>query len=94
MMAGEATVEQKKATGKKILTGVVVSEKMEKTVVVKITTKRVHPLYKKYVTQSVKYKVHDEKSDAHEGDTVRIIECRPISKHKCWNLLEIVERAK
>ncbi len=86
--------ETSKKTGKKIFTGVVVSDKMDKTVVVKITTKKLHPLYKKYVTNSVKYKAHDEKNEAHIGDTVRIIECRPVSKDKCWNLQEILERAK
>jgi small subunit ribosomal protein S17 len=67
---------------------------MEKTIVVRISTKKLHPLYKKYVTQSRKYKAHDEKNDAKAGDTVRIVECRPISKDKCWTLKEIVERAK
>ena len=81
-------------TGKKVFTGVVVSDKMEKTVVVQITTKKLHPLYKKYVTTSVKYKAHDEKNDAKLGDTIRIQECRPVSKDKCWSLQEIIERAK
>ncbi|MDC7238834.1 MAG: 30S ribosomal protein S17 [Spirochaetales bacterium] len=81
-------------TGKKVFTGVVVSDKMDKTVVVKITTKKLHPLYKKYVTSSVKYKAHDEKNDAHIGDTVSIKECRPVSKDKCWTLTEVIERAK
>ena len=67
---------------------------MDKTVVVKITTKILHPLYKKYVTKSVKYKAHDEKNEAKTGDTIKIIECRPISKEKSWNLQEIIERAK
>ena len=51
-------------------------------------------LYKKYVTWTKKYKAHDEKNDAHVGDTVRIVECAPISKDKCWRLSEIIERAK
>ena len=87
-------MEKAQKTNKKVLTGVVVSDKMEKTVVVKITTKKLHPLYKKYITSSVKYKAHDEKNDANIGDTVNIIECRPISKDKCWSLQEILERAK
>jgi small subunit ribosomal protein S17 len=85
---------ENKKTNKKIFTGLVVSDKMDKTVVVKITTKVLHPLYKKYVTKSVKYKAHDENNDAKAGDTVKIIECRPISKEKCWSLQEVIERAK
>lgn len=83
-----------KKTNKKVFTGLVVSDKMDKTVVVKITTKVLHPLYKKYVTKSVKYKAHDENNDANTGDTVKIMECRPISKEKCWKLQEVIERAK
>lgn len=79
---------------KKTYTGKVVSDKMDKTIVVEITTKALHRLYKKYVTQSKRVKAHDEKNDANIGDTVRVIECRPISKEKCWRLTEIVERAK
>jgi small subunit ribosomal protein S17 len=77
-----------------VLTGVVVSDKMEKTIVVKASTYMVHRLYKKYVQQSKKVKAHDETNDANEGDTVRIIEARPTSRHKRWKLLEIVERAR
>lgn len=87
-------MEKAQKTNKKVFTGVVVSDKMDKTVVVKITTKKLHPLYKKYITSSVKYKAHDEKNDANIGDTVSIVECRPISKDKCWSLQEILERAK
>lgn len=87
-------MEKAQKTGKKVLTGVVTSNKMEKTIVVQITTKKLHPLYKKYITSSVKYKAHDEKNDANIGDKVDIIECRPISKDKCWSLQEILERAK
>jgi small subunit ribosomal protein S17 len=79
---------------KKTFTGQVVSDKMDKTVVVAVTTRRLHPLYKKYVKQTKKLKAHDEKNDAHIGDTVRVVECRPISKDKCWRLTQIVERAK
>ncbi len=87
-------MEKAQKTNKKVFTGVVVSDKMDKTCTVKITTKKLHPLYKKYVTRSVKYKAHDENNDAKIGDTVRIIECRPVSKDKCWSLQEILERAK
>ncbi len=85
---------EKKKSNKKVFTGLVVSDKMEKTITVRIETKALHPLYKKYVTRSVKYKAHDENNDAHAGDTVRIIESRPVSKDKRWRLLEVVERAR
>ena len=82
-------------TEKKVTkTGVVVSDKMEKTIVVEIHKRRVHRLYKKYVNETKKLKAHDENNDAHIGDTVRVIEARPMSKDKKWRLLEIVERAK
>ena len=74
--------------------GVVSSDKMDKTIVVSIDSKRMDTLYKKYVTRTKKCKAHDENNDAHVGDTVRIIECSPISKDKCWRLAEIIERAK
>ncbi len=78
----------------KTFQGVVVSDKMDKTIVVEVRTKKLHRLYKKYLSRTKKLKAHDEKNDAHIGDTVRVIETRPISKDKCWRLLEIVERAK
>lgn len=81
-------------TSKKEYTGQVISDKMDKTAVIVISTKRLDPLYKKYVTRTKKVKIHDEQNTAHIGDTVRVIECRPISKDKCWRLAEIVERAK
>ncbi len=86
----EQTVQAKKKT----YTGQVVSDKMDKTIVVKITTKKLHRLYKKYVSHSKKIKAHDENNEAHIGDTVRVIETRPYSKEKCWKLTEIIERAK
>ncbi len=79
---------------RKTFTGLVVSEKMEKTVVVQVTTKKMHRLYKKFITQSKRLKVDDPESQAHEGDTVRVEECRPVSKDKVWRLVEIVERAR
>lgn len=81
-------------TNKKTYTGQVVSDKMEKTIVVSITTKQLHPLYKKYVNRTKKLKAHDERNEANIGDTVRVVECRPLSKDKCWRLAQIVERAK
>ena len=89
----EKTVQTVKPA-KRSFVGVVESDKMDKSIVVKITTKKMDRLYKKYVTRTKKYMAHDENTDAHEGDTVRIVECRPLSKKKCWRLAEIVERAK
>lgn len=86
--------QEKAKSGKKEFIGLVVSDKMEKTIVVAIDSKTLHPLYKKYVTRTKKVKAHDEKNDAKIGDKVRVIESRPISKDKCWKLVEIIERAK
>ncbi|MCK5735305.1 MAG: 30S ribosomal protein S17 [Spirochaetaceae bacterium] len=83
-----------KKSNKRTFTGIVVSDKMEKTITVLVSTRQLHPLYKKYITRSKKYKAHDESNDAHEGDSVRIIESRPVSKDKRWRLLEVVGRAK
>ena len=84
---------QKKAA-KRSFVGIVTSDKMDKTIVVSIDTKKMDRLYKKYVTRTKKCKAHDENNEAHKGDTVRIVECSPISKDKCWRLESIVERAK
>ena len=89
----ENTVQTVKPA-KRSFVGVVTSDKMDKSIVVSITTKKMDRLYKKYDTRTKKYMAHDEKNDAHIGDTVRIVECRPLSKNKCWRLAEIVERAK
>ncbi|MCL1994426.1 MAG: 30S ribosomal protein S17 [Spirochaetes bacterium] len=80
--------------GKKEFIGNVKSDKMDKTVVVFIETRTLHPVYKKYVKRVKKVKAHDEKNEAKMGDRVRLIECRPISKEKHWKLVEILERAK
>ncbi|MBB5227028.1 30S ribosomal protein S17 [Treponema ruminis] len=80
--------------GKRAFVGIVTSDKMDKTIVVSINTKKMDTLYKKYVTRTKKCKAHDEQNEAHIGDTVRIVECSPISKDKCWRLAEIIERAK
>ncbi len=85
---------QKEKKGKQVLQGVVASDKMDKTIVVEIMMRKLHPLYKKYVTRSKKVKAHDETNDAHIGDTVRVEECRPLSRDKRWRLIEVVERAK
>jgi len=81
-------------SGKKEFVGTVKSDKMDKTIVVSVETTALHPLYKKYVVRSKKVKAHDEKNEAKIGDRVRVVECRPISKEKCWKLDTILERAK
>lgn len=75
-------------------TGKVVSDKMTKTVVVAIDRFVQHPLYQKGVKHTIKFKAHDENNDAHIGDTVKIVQTRPLSKDKCWRVVEILERAK
>jgi small subunit ribosomal protein S17 len=79
-------------TQRKIISGTVVSNRMDKTAVVQVQRRFAHPVYKKYVSKRVKYKVHDEKNDLNIGDTVRIVETRPLSKNKRWRLLDILER--
>jgi len=74
--------------------GVVTSDKMEKSIVVAVERKVKHPMYGKFVKKTTKFVAHDEKNDSNIGDTVRIMETRPLSKRKCWRLVEIVERAK
>ena len=74
--------------------GVVVSDKMDKTVVVAVTDKRKHPVYKKTITRTKKFKAHDELNSCGVGDKVRIIETRKLSKDKNWRVAEIVEKAK
>jgi small subunit ribosomal protein S17 len=88
----EAAVKSR--SGKKEFVGIVKSDKMDKTIVVAIETLTLHPLYKKYVKRVKKVKAHDETNDAKTGDRVRVIECRPISREKCWKLAEILERAR
>ncbi len=88
----EAKAENK--VNKKVYIGQVVSDKMDKTVTVAIATRKRHRLYKKYVVQTKKVKAHDEKNEARMGDTVQVVETRPISKNKCWRLTNIIERAK
>jgi len=85
---------QKQKKGKLVLQGIVASDKMDKTIVVEVIQRKLHPLYKKCVTKSKRIKAHDESNEAHVGDTVRIEECRPLSAEKHWRLVQIVERAK
>jgi small subunit ribosomal protein S17 len=79
---------------RKVRTGVVVSDKADKTITVNVQRQEVHPKYGKIIRLSKKYKAHDEKNESHIGDTVRTMETRPLSKTKCWRLVEIVEKAK
>ncbi len=74
--------------------GVVVSDKMEKSIVVAVKRKVKHPIYGKFVNKTTKFHAHDEENTCNIGDTVRIMETRPLSKTKCWRLVEIIERAK
>jgi small subunit ribosomal protein S17 len=78
---------------RKTRTGVVVSDKMDKTIVVAIRDNVKHPLYNKIVKKTYKLKAHDENGDAHIGDTVKVMETRPLSKAKRWRLVEEIERA-
>ena len=74
--------------------GVVVSSSMTKSIVVAVKTKMKHPIYGKFVNKTSKFMAHDEENTCNIGDTVKIMETRPLSKNKCWRLVEIVERAK
>lgn len=74
--------------------GVVFSNRMEKTVTVTVKWKEKHPIYGKFVSKTKKFHAHDEKNDCNIGDTVRIMETRPLSKTKRWRVVEIIERAK
>jgi small subunit ribosomal protein S17 len=91
-MSDEQT--QTERARRKVRTGVVVSDKMDKTVLVRVDRQLRHSLYQKTVRRSSKLAAHDEANDAHVGDTVRVVETRPLSKSKRWRVVEIVERAK
>ena len=79
---------------RKIREGVVVSNKMEKSIVVEVGRKFKHSKYGKFLKKTSRFMAHDENQDCNIGDTVRIMETRPLSKNKCWRLVEIIERAK
>ena len=85
--------QESKIRRRKTRSGLVVSDKMDKTIVVQIDRMVMHPIYKKFVKQRVKYKVHDETNDARVGDTVLIEECRPLSKQKRWRMKSVTTRA-
>jgi small subunit ribosomal protein S17 len=89
------TVEQSQDTAKqrghrKELSGTVVSDRQQKSIIVEVVRRKAHPLYKKVVNVRKRYAVHDEENKAKNGDVVKIVETRPISKRKCWRLLEVV----
>jgi small subunit ribosomal protein S17 len=92
-MAEETQTEEIR-NRRKVRTGVVSSDKMQKTIVVTIKNLVRHPVYGRIQKRDKKFKAHDENNDAHTGDTVEIMECRPLSKDKCWRVVRIVERAK
>lgn len=74
--------------------GLVVSNNMDKSIVITVERKVKHPIYGKFVKTTAKFMAHDEKNDCNIGDTVKIMETKPLSKNKCWRLVEILERAK
>lgn len=75
-------------------TGLVVSNKMEKSIIVSVDRREKHPIYGKFMKKTTRFTAHDEKNECNIGDKVRIMETRPLSKNKCWRLVEIIERAK
>lgn len=87
-----ATTDERNARKERV--GVVQSDKMNKTITVSVRRQMKHPMYGKYLERSSTHMAHDEENEANEGDTVRIMETRPISKNKRWRLVEIIERAK
>ena len=90
----EANTTAEARAYRKVRIGTVVSDKMDKTVVVQVTNLKSHPLYKKVVRHRARFKVHDETNQSRVGDLVRIAETRPISKEKRWRLVEVVEKAR
>lgn len=87
-------MQESNRNDRKVRVGIVVSDKMQKTIVVAIRDKVRHPLYKKVMNRTRKFKAHDENNICAIGDRVKIMETRPLSKDKCWRLVEIVEKAK
>ncbi|MBU8902528.1 MAG: 30S ribosomal protein S17 [Victivallales bacterium] len=89
-----STVETKERGNRKERTGVVVSDVQDKTIVIEVTRRTTHPRYKKVIKVKKKYTAHDEQNEAKIGDTVRVVETRPMSKVKRWRLLEIISHAE
>lgn len=90
----EEQTQQVERNARKERVGVVISDKMDKTITVEVRRQMKHPMYDKYIERSSKMMAHDENDEAREGDTVHIMETRPISKRKRWRLVEVVERAQ
>ncbi|UCB46879.1 MAG: 30S ribosomal protein S17 [Spirochaetota bacterium] len=88
------TDKEERKPHKRQMIGTVISDKMDKSIVVSVERLKQHRIYKKYIKRSKRYIAHDEKNECKTGDMVKIIETRPISKHKTWKLVEIIERAK
>jgi small subunit ribosomal protein S17 len=90
----QETLNQNRTSRRKTRIGKVVSDKMDKTIVVAVETRSAHPLYKKIVKRTYKLKAHDENNDCGVGDRVKVMETRPLSKEKRWRLAEVIEKAK
>lgn len=93
-MSTAAAVPAVQRNRRKVRIGKVISNKMQKSIVISLERKVPHPLYKKYYKQTSTLMAHDEKQEAKIGDTVRVMETRPMSKHKRWRLVEVIEKAK
>jgi 30S ribosomal protein S17 len=87
-------MEEVRKNNRKIREGLVVSNKMEKSIVVSVERRLKHPMYGKFLKRTTKLMAHDEKNECNIGDKVRVMETRPLSKSKCWRLVEIIEKAK
>ena len=87
-------MNENRTSARKVRVGKVVSDKMDKTIVVAVETRVPHPLYKKIIKRTYKLKAHDEKNECRVGDRVRVMETRPLSKDKRWRLVEVIEKAK
>ena len=90
----EATPQTTERGARKTRSGRVTSAKMDKTIVVAVERRFRHPIYRKYIRKTTKLHAHDERNECREGDTVKVIECRPLSRNKRWRLQAILERAK
>ena len=91
---GEGKTAEASRGQRKVIQGIVTSDKMDKTRTVQVIRRIRHPLYKKFVKRTKKYMAHDENNESHVGDVVKIMETRPLSRRKRWRLVEIIEKAK
>ncbi|MGB2630684.1 MAG: 30S ribosomal protein S17 [Candidatus Omnitrophota bacterium] len=87
-------MKNKSASRKKTFVGIVISDKMDKTITVMLETRKKHPLYKKYINWHKKLKAHDDKNEASVGDKVKIMETRPLSKETTWKVVEVIEKGQ